>query len=141
MDAALASTGAMATSSGFDFSGEPENAIDGVGPAAHPSEFHSDSFLDGEFLRIMLSGPMELDSITIFGRSDCCSVRDFYSVSLRDEFDNELFFATELDANNMEHLVTVTLTEPPTGIVEPGMGAIFGLGLAGLAFVRRRKAA
>jgi hypothetical protein len=32
-------------------------------------------------------------------------------------------------------------TEPPTGVAEPATLALFGLGLAGLAFARRRKIA
>jgi len=146
-DAASILAGAFATSSGFGFGGTPDKAIDDLnaGGTHAGGEFHSDTPNFGEFLNIALSGPTELDSITIFGRSDCCSTRDHYNLQLLDIGGNVLFEAFDLGASGTSHQVSVNLpdtsTPPTTQVSEPGMLAIFGLGLAGLGFARRRKTA
>ena len=121
MDAALASQGAVATSSGFGFAGLPSFAINGIGPNSHTmGEFHSDTPDFGEFLNIALSGPTELDSITIFGRTDCCSGRDLYNLQLLDTNGMVLFAANNLDARGSRHQVTVALPDTSNNQIPEG---------------------
>lgn len=142
-DAASALGGAIATSSGFGFGGSPNKAIDDLnaGGTHRAGEFHSDTANFGEFLNIALLGATELDSVTIFGRSGCCSGRDIYNIELLDGNGSVLFQASGLDAR-VSHQVTVALPNTvATSVPEPGTFALIGLILAGFGFVRRRKTA
>ncbi len=145
-DAASTSAGAVASAFSDGWGGTPDKAIDDLNAGgSHWSgggEYHSFGAGASEFLNIALSGPTELDFVTIFGRGDCCSYRDVYDIELLDGDDNVLFSATGLDATGSSHQVTVILPDTSTpDVSEPGTMAIFGLALAGLGFMRRRRAA
>ncbi len=139
-DLALASAGATAVgSSVWEPASNPGKAIDGIAPNAHADIFHSQTSSSSEFLKITLSQASELDSVTIFGRTDCCSHRDIFDLFLYDSQGVLLFEAFDLDARGSSHSATVSL--PNTGTVpEPTTLAILGLGLAGIGFGRRKKA-
>lgn len=139
IDLADASAGAVATTGKavFGTSG-PEHAIDGIGPAAYPNIFHSLTADPDEFLNIALASPSELDSLTIFGRADCCGWRDVFDVTLLGAGGTVLASFSDLDASGANHFVTVQLPNTSTGV--PDGGGTFGfasLALAGLALVRR----
>jgi hypothetical protein len=139
-DLALASLGATVTGSptlGPLSQFGPAHAIDGD---SHPSPyniFHSAG--GGAFLLVELADAFELDSVTLFGRWDCCSDRDIYSLSLLNAGGDVLFSASDLSANNPLHSVTVNLAS--SAIPNPATVWLFGLGLFGLIGVARGKKA
>ena len=87
----------------------PNNAINGIGPESWPNIYHSDTAGNQEYLLITLNGSYTLNTLSIFGRSDCCSVRDVYDVQLLDTNDNVLFFASEQSAYNSDNKAVVDL--------------------------------
>lgn len=137
---ALASQGGVAstTTGTWDGSSTPGKAIDGNLAQNFPNMYHPAGNFSGN-LRIRFASDVELDSFTIFGRSDCCSSRDLYNVSFFDVNDNLLFTAQAADARNNLHRVSVAL--PDTAVPEPTSIALLGLGLIGACVARRRKAA
>jgi hypothetical protein len=147
-DAASLAAGAVASAASYGWGGTPDKAIDDLNAGgSHWSgggEYHSAGTGPGEYLNIALPSATELDYVTIYGRSDCCSYRDIYDLKLFDGSGNLLFSATGLDATGTSHQVTVNLPDtssPTPSVSEPGTLAIFGLGLAGLGFYRRKRAA
>ena len=147
-DAASSSEGAVATAGSSGWGGTPDKAIDDMNAGGShwtsTGEYHSAGWGAGEYLSIALSGPTELDFVTIFGRSDCCSWRDIYDLELLDGSGGVLFSASNLNATGTSHQVTVNLPDtstPPVSASEPGTVAIFSLGLVGLGLYRRKRAA
>jgi hypothetical protein len=141
VDLAEASAGAVATTGNLILgTSGPENAIDGIGPSAYPNLFHSLTDGAGEYLNIALANPSELDSLTIFGRSDCCDWRDVFDVTLLGAGGAVLASFSDLDASGPNHFVTVKLPDTSTGVPD-GLGAPAAfMTLAGVCFMRRMKA-
>jgi hypothetical protein len=111
-DLALRSKGATATGSTL-YQGSPDSpdyAIDGIGPSAYPNIFHSATKSSCESLLVKLASPSSIDTLTIYGRTDQCSERDVYNVELLDILGNTLFSAQNNNANNVDHIVTITLS-------------------------------
>lgn len=136
---ALASAGATAstTSGSWDGTSTPDKAIDGLfSNLSFPNMYHNASSTVGN-LTITFASVNELSSFTMYGRADCCSVRDIYNVSFFGEAGNLLYTASSINANNSQHMVTAAL--PNTAVPEPTSVALAGLGLAGLCVMRRRK--
>jgi len=136
-DLALASAGATATGSSDWPTSSPTFAIDGIGPSPFPSIFHSNENNGSSYLSIVLGTPSELDFILIFGRTDCCSRRDFYDLELLDITGNSLYTAFDLDASGDKHATGVRL--PDTSVPTPSSLALLALGLIGFAANRKRK--
>ena len=136
-DLALVSAGATATASSSYAGTDPSMAIDGLNAGgshwATAGEHHSGGTAGSEYLLISLAAPSVLDELTIFGRSDCCSDRDIYNLFIYDAADNLLFSAFNLDATGSSHSVSVSF------VPEPSIIALMGLGIAGMAYSRRRK--
>ena len=140
-DLALMSAGATATSLSNWTGSSPLNAIDGIAPAPFPNISHSGGNGPLEFLLVTLDSPSELDSITLYGRTDCCSGRDIFDLVLRDYNGSVLFQASDLNATGSnDHLVTVYL--PNTGntpVPEPSTIGLMVTGLLGLGAWRRKR--
>lgn len=127
-------------SSNWSYGSSPLYAIDGVAPGLHPdSIFHSASGDADPWLKITLASPAELDSLTLYGRTDRgYNSRDVYNVFLYDDLGNELFSGSNYSAFNESYSVTIDFTSP---IPEPSTLALMALGLVSVGFAARRRKA
>jgi len=106
---ALSTAGATATGSSNWPDSSPNYSIDGVAPNSFPHIFHSNENIT-PFLRIKLAYPSQLDSIKLFGRTDCCSFRDIYNIRLYDSKGILLYSINDLDATASSHSVVAGAT-------------------------------
>lgn len=135
---ALAANGGSATaSSTYDGTSTPDKAIDGNTGGGYYSDaiFHSAGSGAGEFLDVTFAAA-NLSSVSIFGRTDCCSERDTYNVQIFDAAHNSLFSGT-VDATNASHFGTLTFD---SAVPEPATWALLvsGFAMIGVATRRRR---
>ena len=139
-DVALGAT-ATATSE-FQFGGgEAFHAVDGDtgGSFLGNGIYHNNSATDpAAKLTVTLSQGYSLDSLSIYGRTDCCSDRDLYTLSIFNSAGNELYSA-RLDARQT-HVATVTFSD---AVPEPTSWAMMmvGFGILGGAMRQHRRAA
>lgn len=144
-DLALSSAGATTSihsQYGSLSSWGPHLAIDGNNSHIRTRGFYHGNNSADEFLQITLDAPAHLESISIYGRIDCCSTRDIYNLELIDSKGNQLLFMSVLNANNPQSLVHINLPNIAP-ILEPStLGLMFGgLGLVGLLAWRSKNAA
>ena len=88
-----------------------QKAIDGdttAGSDQRQNYYHSTTSA-GQLVTITLANAEKLSSVSLIGRADCCSGRDVYDVTLRDESGNVILNNTAASANNSEHRATVAL--------------------------------
>ncbi len=145
LNVAAAANGAMAVGTGgtYDAFATAAKAIDGnTGGNYYRDTIFHPRVLDGSMggmpsLEVAFS-PATLASLTIYGRTDCCSDRDQYSISIFNASDR-LLFSGNVDARNGPVSV---LFDPVSGAIpEPATWAmmIFGFGLVGNAMRYRRR--
>ncbi len=132
-DIALSSEGAIATApTPYSLISGPENAIDGItfGVYSQGQIFHSGNQHSRDTLTITFASIQELNSIQVFGRTDCCQTRDLFRITFFGEQQNELY-STIIDSrvNGVDPIVTL----PNTKVPEPSTLVIFALGILGLA--------
>ena len=102
INVALAVNGGSASSPGYTGAAAPSFAIDGVYPASYPSIFHSNSTGDGTVNRldITLGAPADLASLTIYGRQDCCQIRDIFNINIYNSL-QYLLYSGIFDGSNV----------------------------------------
>lgn len=140
-DLALSSAGATASATDYYLgnlscssnTSDASCVLNGSGPMAWTNIFHGGSGSGASILTITLATPSELSWFEILGRTDCCSSRDVYNVSMYDAQGVELFTAHNVSAFNQEH------STGRVNVPEPSTLAIFALAMIGLASRRFKK--
>lgn len=117
---------------------QPSNAIDGVYPRSYyqtPGIYHS-AGTAFDFLDVFFGAPTTLSSLTIYGRTDCCTERDIYDVSILNAR-NETLYSGVLDASQ-NGSATVTF-DRPFAVPEPATWLIMLAGFGAVGAVLRRR--
>ena len=138
VDMALASNGATASAPNTwqDFNGgvstAAANAIDGStdGNYLDGAIFHSGTAGASGYLDVTLATPTDLSRLSIFGRTDCCTWRDIYSVTIYNS-SNDLLYSGTLDATGPSNSALVSF------VPEPTIWAMFLVGFGALGFMMR----
>jgi len=135
---ALSSNGTVATaSSNWSWDSFAGKAIDGqYANQNFPNMWHSSGGSLNDWLNISFSSAVNLDSITMYGRSECCSFRDVYNLAFYG-VDGGLLYTATLDASSGNHMGSISL--PTADVPEPASVALLGLGVAGLMASRRKQ--
>lgn len=132
--------GTAAGSSTWDVTSTPGKAIDGNtgGDFGSDTIFHSLTDSGSEFLEITLAAPASLSSLTIYGRTDCCSNRDYFQFQLFD-VNGGLIDQNFIDAR-VGSVGTYTFTSGGA-VPEPATWAMLvgGFGLVGVSIRKRRR--
>ena len=119
LNVAAASNGAVANASNVTsgpYGTAASRAIDGNTQGdyyAAPGIYHS-SVEMGESLTITFAGPVDLSSLTIFGRTLCClpELRDFYNISVTTLTGVQTFNNVDAQTNGSATIVFSPIPEP-----------------------------
>ena len=102
--------------------------------------FHSDSTSTSEFLKITFASAQNLQSLSVYGRTDCCATRDVYKITLLDASNGVVATFNNQSANNAAPRAALTFSSPYgiPPIPEPAtwMTLMAGFGPLG-SFLRR----
>jgi len=133
--------GTVAALNQYSAESEPSNAIDGLYPRSYydaPGIYHSmGTSLD--YLNVFFGAPTNLASLTIYGRTDCCTSRDIFNVSILNARD-EILYSGVLDAR-ANGSATITFDQP-VSVPEPAtwLMMLAGFGAVGAVLRRRQRA-
>jgi len=136
---ALATNGGVANQDSEGFGGAASRGIDGNTNGDYfgaNSTTHNLGGIGG-FFEVTFSAPAEIDSVQLFGRTDCCQPRDdSLTLTLFDGM-GAVLLATPVSIPDDDQEVTVTFNAVP----EPATAALMGFGAVALASYgyRRRK--
>jgi hypothetical protein len=144
---ALASASSQYSGTGYLAQSGAGNAINGrIGGdyfSANSANwiFHSGSTSSSEFLKITFSSAADLNSLLIYGRTDCCGTRDVYKVSLYDSNGTLVSSYGGLSANNTAHRARINFATNVgvSAVPEPAMWAAMMIGFAAVGGTLRRK--
>lgn len=131
---ALATNGGIASaSSTYSGFSTPDKAIDGNTGGNYYTDtiFHSAGSSGAEFLDVMFASS-NLSSVTIFGRTDCCSQRDVYNIQIFNAAGMSIY-SGRLDAT----AGPATVTFSPAAVPEPAGLALLGVGVGVVGSVTR----
>ena len=135
---ALATNGGAATggTGTWDAASTPGKAIDGnTGGGFYTDTIFHPGTEAGGFLDVTFAAPTTLQSLKIWGRTDCCTERDIYNVTIFGG--NTVLYSGTINAVGQPGTVAF---DAPAAVPEPQSWAlmIVGFGLVG-ASLRRRK--
>jgi hypothetical protein len=137
---ALATASSQYASTGYLGQSGAGNAINGTIGGNYYSTastgwiYHSATTSLSEFLTITFASVQDIQSVNIFGRTDCCAGRDIYKVTFKDSAGVAVGTLSNLSANNAAHVAIATAVPEPT----TWASMLAGLGMIGFG-MRRRK--
>lgn len=110
----------------------PTFANDGSLGGTYPSIYHGNDGDGNDVFTLTLTAATSIDSIAIFGRTDCCSYRDIYSFSL--------FNGTQLvQKGQLDARLTGSASATVAAVPEPATWAMMLVGFGAIGGAMRRK--
>ena len=127
VDVARASAGAQVSASSV-YQNNPDfaaaKAIDGFAAPGRTgvSPYYHSASTANQSLLITLAAPIDLEQLTIVGRSDCCASRDRYTVTLLNSGGQVIATLPDLRADVDSHSVTRNFAPAGATVTEPYVG-------------------
>lgn len=141
-DVALASRGSTVSAFSTYAANAATYATDGSNATTYGTIYHSAGSSSAEYLKIAFASLADLSSVTIYGRSDCCTYRDLYTVALNDAQGN-ILYSGQIDGRadgTQGYTLQVNAPTLAASVPEPASIALLAAGIAGIAAGRRRRA-